>query len=394
MVTTRGVLKSRPELFSSPWLVISVVVLIVNDWMLKPAFHNAVTGKLSDFAGLLALTIFACAVSERFRWWSASLISVSFIYWKSPHSQLVLAYLNEVLPVGIGRTPDYTDLVALPVVWIAAFCAPHLSAPAASAWVRFCLATLSFFALAATSSIPHYTVRESGDISVAARFGSANASQSLEQAVDRIATRHGLTCTVCDPISDGRVYKSSGTSLQLLARLDQINNQILYEVQSSDVGRGESGPRQVDAIRAQLLEEFRMVYPSISIATAGWSPERSVSLGVSKRNWLTSHRDPQNYGDIEAAKRVVAEAAESLGLKRYESLDIYYLGGLLGWPPYGRELVVYVGVADDPLVIITVSRLSDKYENLHERVVTEIERKLKEQFGPDRAGQRCWIFAC
>src|SRR2546425_12188356 len=137
MTGVRGALKSRPELFASPWLVGSVFTLIVNDWVLKPAFHNTLTGKLSDFAGLVALTLFACAVSERLRWWSASVISASFIYWKSPHSQPLVAYLNEALPLGIGRTPDYSDLLALPLVWIGALCSPRLSAPSASAWARF-----------------------------------------------------------------------------------------------------------------------------------------------------------------------------------------------------------------------------------------------------------------
>jgi hypothetical protein len=35
-----------------PVTLAAVIVLVVNDWVLKPRFHNAVTGKLSDLAGL------------------------------------------------------------------------------------------------------------------------------------------------------------------------------------------------------------------------------------------------------------------------------------------------------------------------------------------------------
>jgi hypothetical protein len=35
-----------------PVTLLAVVVLVVNDWVLKPRFHGGVTGKLSDLAGL------------------------------------------------------------------------------------------------------------------------------------------------------------------------------------------------------------------------------------------------------------------------------------------------------------------------------------------------------
>lgn len=395
MTNARSVLRSRPELFTSPWLLLPILALVVNDWVLKPIFHNTFTGKLSDFAGLLALTLFICAITERFRWLAASFISVSFIYWKSPYSQPLIAYLNNVLPVGIGRTPDYTDLAALPVVWITAFYAPRLPAHDASAWARYSLAGLCFFALTATSYFPQYSIRENGNIGISARNATEQLAASLERTVDRIAARHGLTCNVCDPISEGRIYGGATTSLSLLARFDLANSQILYEVSSSDVGRGKSGPQEVDAVRAQLEEAFRKDIPSIEIERAGRPAQHSTQIGVSKQNLFTSRRDPQNLSDIEAAKRVVVDVARSFGLRKYETLeDVYYLGALFGWSPYSRELVVYVAIADDPLVDIVVTRSSDSIANLQKAVAIEIERRLKEEFGANRAGKRCWLFSC
>jgi hypothetical protein len=393
MATAQRGLHSRPELFACPWLVFSVLALVVNDWALKPALHNSLTGKLSDFAGLLALTLVACALSERLRWWSAGLISVVFVYWKSPYSQPLISSLSELLPLGMGRTPDYTDLAAVPVIWIAAFYVPRMSPPTASAWTKSCIAGIGIFALTATSYLPQYAVREAGDISPVP-LGVEQTSRALESAVDLVANHHGLKCNICDSISEGRVYKKPGTSLSLLARYDAAGSKVLYEVRTHDVGRGESGAQQVDAVRSELLQELRKTFPSISIAHAGIPSQHSISLGVSKRNSSTSYREPQNQGDIEAAKRVVAETANSLGLKKYDSSDVYYSGGLFGWPPYARELVVYVAVGDDPLVSVTVARSSERYADLQQKVATEIEEKLKRQFGSNRAGQRCWIFSC
>lgn len=42
----------------NPVFLISLGVLILNDWFLKAFFYNSITGKLSDFAGLIALPFF------------------------------------------------------------------------------------------------------------------------------------------------------------------------------------------------------------------------------------------------------------------------------------------------------------------------------------------------
>lgn len=341
------------------------------------------------------MTLFACAISQPLRWLSAGLISVSFVYWKSPYSEPLVVYLNGALPLGIGHTTDYTDLIALPIVWFAAFYVPRLSAPRVSSWLKCASACFSLVAFTATSYIPQYTIRETGDIPSEAGRNTERASNDLERAVDRIAARHGLTCTICDPISEGRLYKTSrAASLSLLARFDETRNQVLYEIWTHDVGRSESGSRDADGLRAELVDEFRRAFPLIAISRAGipaW--EDSISLGVSKRKG-GSYRDPENQADFERARRLVAEVVKSYGLRNDEPSDVYYLGGLLGRPPYGRELVVYVGIADDPLVTIRIYRLSERFADLQKAIAKDVERRLKEEFGANRAGQRCWIFAC
>ncbi len=44
-----------------PVFLLSVLLLLLNDWLLKPLFHNDLTGKLSDLAGLFAFPFFLSA---------------------------------------------------------------------------------------------------------------------------------------------------------------------------------------------------------------------------------------------------------------------------------------------------------------------------------------------
>ena len=97
---------------------VAVGVLLLNDFVLKAAFHNALTGKLSDVAGLAAVTIFCCALWPRHVRTVGAVITALFVYWKSPYASDAIEAANAVLPFAIGRTVDYTDLLALPVVWL------------------------------------------------------------------------------------------------------------------------------------------------------------------------------------------------------------------------------------------------------------------------------------
>src|SRR5687767_14998653 len=115
----------RLELLASPVFVVSVALLVVNDFVLKATFHNGLTGKLSDFAGLAAFSLFGCALWPGRERIIALAVSVDFILWKSPYSQTLIDGINLFSPFPLSRTVDYTDLMALPVVWLACHFAPQ-----------------------------------------------------------------------------------------------------------------------------------------------------------------------------------------------------------------------------------------------------------------------------
>jgi hypothetical protein len=88
-------------------------VLLLNDWVLKPAVGNWLTGKLSDAAGLVAFALFWTALLPTRRTWVFAVTAVSFALWKSPATDAPLAAWNALVPWPLSRVVDYTDWFAL-----------------------------------------------------------------------------------------------------------------------------------------------------------------------------------------------------------------------------------------------------------------------------------------
>lgn len=108
---------SRPaDLLLSPLLLGSLALLVVNDWVLKAAFHNGLTGKLSDFAGVAALALCLRALLPARRTAACVLAGAAFALWKSPAAQPLMDGWNALGWMTVGRVVDWTDLVALLVL--------------------------------------------------------------------------------------------------------------------------------------------------------------------------------------------------------------------------------------------------------------------------------------
>ena len=104
------------KIFLSPLFLLGLFLLLLNDFFLKDYFHNFLTGKLSDFAGLFIFPIFFCAFFPHRRLIIYALTATIFIFWKSPFSQSLIDLWNENLFFQIDRTIDLTDLSALSVL--------------------------------------------------------------------------------------------------------------------------------------------------------------------------------------------------------------------------------------------------------------------------------------
>ncbi len=89
-----------------------VLLLFLNDFILKYKFHNEITGKLSDFAGLFAFPYFISLFVPKQAKAVYFLTAFLFIIWKSPFIQPVITLFNNI-GIGISRVEDYTDLISL-----------------------------------------------------------------------------------------------------------------------------------------------------------------------------------------------------------------------------------------------------------------------------------------
>ncbi len=111
----------------------AIALLAANDHLFKAAFHNTITGKLSDFAGCFFLPLYVSAVLtwvtkwplER-RMWVGSIVTLAIFVPVSvsrPAADFVCRLIElAALPMGLGAqriASDPTDLIAVPMICLA-----------------------------------------------------------------------------------------------------------------------------------------------------------------------------------------------------------------------------------------------------------------------------------
>lgn len=109
-----------PSLLLSPGFLVALALLILNDHILKNAFGNTLTGKLSDVAGVVALALFLTSFWPKRRTAAHVVVAVAFLLWKSPLADAPLAMWNALGVWPMSRVLDYTDWLAvlvLPMSW-------------------------------------------------------------------------------------------------------------------------------------------------------------------------------------------------------------------------------------------------------------------------------------
>lgn len=146
-------MKRNLDLLTTPAFLVALALLLVNDFALKSAFHNALTGKLSDFAGLFAFALFWMSLFPARRRLICVTVAVAFAIWKSAWSQSLIGAWNTLPLFDIGRTIDYTDLIALCVLPLAALYSE--AKPRAFVSFRFAphaVAAVAVFAFTATQA--------------------------------------------------------------------------------------------------------------------------------------------------------------------------------------------------------------------------------------------------
>ena len=394
---------NRFDLIRSPIFLVLLFLLVVNDLALKPMFHNWFTGKLSDFTGLAAFTMFFCSVWPKRVWLVGLLVSIAFIYWKSEYAQGLISFINGQLPIQIGRTVDFTDLVALPVVWFVCWYAPKFIRWNLDQTKVFVIAIVSLLAFTGTSMVSKHVVRETAGIdSEKTDQAPSRTEADLQKMFDEVAKQHDMHCVECESLSQGRVYRLPTSvrlerqrgNLALTANFDPSRFEVFYAIETSGGPGDPLNVEEVDSLKEELQHILRSKYPNVTIDDAERLRHSRVRIWVSKKDG-GSYSDKANQNDFRKAKAIVREIALREGLHEYsyagpqkysdgsEIGATFYKGRLYGPYVYDREMIVSVSIADSPLVSAQILA-SPRYLDLQSRLAAQIEMTFKETFGDKR----------
>ena len=102
--------RDRDRPLTHPIALAAIVVLIVNDHVLKSAWPGVVTGKLSDIAGMIVFPLFLSALLRgRALGWCIAATAIAFTLVKTwdPATHVYEALLGDIVQ-------DPTDLLAVP----------------------------------------------------------------------------------------------------------------------------------------------------------------------------------------------------------------------------------------------------------------------------------------
>lgn len=101
--------------------VIGILLLFLNDQILKFQFSNFLTGKLSDICGILIFPMLLTFCFPKLREKSVFLAAAIFAFWKSEYSQPLINFYNEYSFIKTSRIIDNSDLfvfIFLPIPYI------------------------------------------------------------------------------------------------------------------------------------------------------------------------------------------------------------------------------------------------------------------------------------
>ena len=180
-------MKPRLQWLIHPVFLICVALLLLNDVYLKYAYSNWWTGKLSDITGLIAFTLFGFVVLSVDRIKIILLVSLFFLWWKSPLSEPVIAFFNQRLDLPVTRLVDYSDYIALGFLPLTLRLKLPVAVPVK--WQRLVITgsgLISFFAFCATS-MPYrrwYEYYEKDEISFSVLINTKKTDQEILYALD------------------------------------------------------------------------------------------------------------------------------------------------------------------------------------------------------------------
>ncbi len=268
-------------LLVSPAFLLSVGLLVLNDHLLKSSNPGWLTGKLSDFAGLFAFAVFWLVVFPQRPRFVLAAIAMIFSFWKSSLSQPLFDAWNGLGVFQIGRTVDYSDLIALAMLPLAKWFydrATHVTA--SPRWVAVS-AVAALFAFTATSPGP--TPESQAEFArryATFEFGSAGPTYVVSLRRDAIYAQwerasfhvsgslagdgHSANIIQFERIRAANEGKPRGQVLSILVKMDRAGEGSLIRLRTMILKRG---PRTMSDAEAVRLFETLMIKPLGAAAT-------------------------------------------------------------------------------------------------------------------------------
>ncbi|HET9137257.1 MAG TPA: hypothetical protein VFO76_11510 [Candidatus Kapabacteria bacterium] len=192
------------SILTSPLFLGSLLLLFGNDFLFKPYFHNWITGKLSDFSGLIVFSLFWIAFFPRWKKGIVLLCGLAFTLWKLPISTGFITLWNSYF-FAISRVIDSTDLIALAVLPLVYYYRPKILLLPARPIITVAISIVSLFTFCATSRKNYsYHYKE-------AYYFSAPVS-TIKSRIDSLFTTYDTTDEVYSIVFDGDLHDKNLTA--------------------------------------------------------------------------------------------------------------------------------------------------------------------------------------
>jgi hypothetical protein len=250
----------RSTVLGSAGFLAALAALGINDWFLKDTFHNALTGKISDFAGLFAVTALLANLFPRRRTLVAFGIASGFVFWKLRLSDPIFSLAIKWGGFSMGRVVDPTDLLALMVVPLAAAYRPRPAFRPTAVMRAFALVAACLL-FAGTSQVQHH-IDLTTDPAASRRYPSPLSAQAVIDALEKCHASPYASQRRSNGVEgsevlfhldlDGKVNLTSVTALAVLEATPSGTDLVISSVSVP----GTSSPYTDEEVRQAFSEQL------------------------------------------------------------------------------------------------------------------------------------------
>lgn len=227
---------TKRQLLLHPVFLSALILLLLNDHWGKYAFHNWITGKLSDFTGVLVLAIFLYAITPLNKLYSILITVLLFAWWKTPLSQPFISWLQDYWQLPVNRIIDYSDFAAFSILPLLYYIYPLKPLiPKIAGLLKNAVILATVFSIMATT-VPyryfHYT--EDGYVKVYKEFKTRLEEKEILGKLDSLGYHYYIDSVQYFPVEPDRYFlriQQPGDSVSSLVPLKNFGDTTLYFIE-------------------------------------------------------------------------------------------------------------------------------------------------------------------